>query len=122
MVQSNPNIIAIEGKDCATKIRIHYVLPVEVTRDIVSSLQFSRIEYNEFSKIVSGAKDHFKAAKSSDYWVTGVIGEAILVVTYGKLFGEKPSQEIKKFEQILSQFFQATIQYQVGSTCSIKSA
>lgn len=78
---------AFRTLDCAHKVRVRYYLPLEIDRLFLAQLPGTEVEIQEFSKMVEGAKDHFRVGQGRTWSATGVIGERLLVVTYGK-FGE----------------------------------
>ncbi|MFT7486913.1 MAG: hypothetical protein ACI9F9_002770 [Candidatus Paceibacteria bacterium] len=78
---------AFRTLDCAQTFRVHYYLPRIVAAKILEGMPTSELEIQEFSKLVDGAKNHFRAASGKLWSATGVMGGRKLVVTYGKFGG-----------------------------------
>lgn len=70
--------------DCAQKLRVRFYLPRPVDRALLERLGAARVELREFSRQVPGARDH--ASLHGAGWSAGAaLGDALLVVTFGKL-------------------------------------
>lgn len=94
-------IHAYETLDCASKVRIHYLLAQPLSARVLSLFPADSIEIQAFSQMVAGAKDHVTIRLGDSVRATGVLGETKLVVTYGKVRGDRPETEINHFESLL---------------------
>lgn len=81
-------VLAFETLDCASKLRIHYLLPraleVELCQGLAARDERLLLDVQAFSLLVAGAKDHVTVRRPHDLRVAGVLGEPRLVATYGK--------------------------------------
>ncbi|HBP20052.1 MAG TPA: hypothetical protein DEA08_19970 [Planctomycetes bacterium] len=81
-------VLAFETLDCASKLRIHYLLPLELELGLCEALaardERLLLDVQAFSKLVAGAKDHVTVRRPHDLRVAGVLGEPRLVATYAK--------------------------------------
>lgn len=92
---------AIHTLDCATKLRIHYLLPAPLPDAFRTSFPGAKVTVDAFSRLVAGAKDHFSVSRPGLFRASGVVGEARLVVTYGKPTGENPVEAVAEVESAL---------------------
>lgn len=87
-------VLALETLDCASKLRIHYLLPVPLSLELCEALaardERLRLEVQAFSEHVVGAKDHATVRRAHDLRAAGVLGEPRLVATYAKGEGADP--------------------------------
>lgn len=104
-------IRAYETLDCASKVRVHYLLPVAVTPELLARIPDAQVSVQEFSKLAKGAKDHFTLLREGRVRAAGVLGENRLVVTYGKLLEQRPVEEIATFEAQLVECGLGPIEY-----------
>jgi hypothetical protein len=102
---------AYQTLDCASKVRVHYLLPAAVTRDFLELFPDAQVSVQEFSRLVRGAKDHFIILRSERLRAAGVLGESRLVVTYGKPQEERPEEEISAFEARLTRAGFGPVEY-----------
>jgi len=81
-------VLAFETLDCASKLRIHYLLPsplqVGLCRALSARDERLLLDVQAFSQHVAGAKDHVTVRRPHDLRVAGVLGEPRLVATYAK--------------------------------------
>ena len=84
---------AFRTLDCAQKVRVRYYLPRDIDRAFLEALPCAKIEIEEFSKLVVGAKDLFRAASGQQWNASGVLGERQMVITFGKFGGSGESAE-----------------------------
>ena len=104
-------IHAYETLDCASKVRVHYLLAQPVSLQSLSVFPEDSIEVSEFSRQVQGAKDHFTVTLGSSVRAAGGVGECKMVVTYGKTSRERPVDEIRDFEARLRSLDGEGIEY-----------
>lgn len=97
-----PGVLAFETLDCASKVRIHYRLSRPLDREWLSAFP-GQLEVQEFSRLARGARDHLTLTETDRWHAGGVVGDAHLVVTYGKQNRERPEQAIAVFEAELAQ-------------------
>jgi hypothetical protein len=108
------SIKAFETLDCASKVRIHYLLAQPLDSGFLARFEGASLRIEAFSKIVAGAKDHFTLEWAGAARATGVIGERKIVVTFGKVDLTRPVQTIAQFEQRLARLAQDTVVYHKG--------
>ena len=97
-----PGVLAFETLDCASKVRIHYRLSRRLEREWLSALP-GQLEVQEFSRMARGARDHLTLIEPDRWHAGGVVGDAHMVVTYGKQNRERPVEAIARFEAELAQ-------------------
>ncbi|MFZ3229343.1 MAG: hypothetical protein WA160_03985 [Pseudobdellovibrio sp.] len=97
-------ILAVHTRNCAKFVRVTYYFDFEIDKTIFSNFKDFKCEINEFSKFVSGAKDHFKLASFDPaILISGVFGDKNFEVAYGKFSKVHNDDVIKKFESDLIQ-------------------
>jgi len=92
---------AVHTLDCATKLRIHYLLPSPLPDAFRARFPGARVTLDAFSRLVAGARDHFTVSRPAVFHASGVVGEARLVVTYGKPNGDPPVEAVAEVEAVL---------------------
>lgn len=93
---------AVRTLDCANKVRIHYLLAQPITRRFLARFRDATVDVQDFSKRVAGAKDHFAVNLGNRVRASGVLGEAKMVVTYGKDSAQAADDDIREFERRLA--------------------
>jgi hypothetical protein len=73
--------------DCASKLRVHYILPRPLSHAFLSLFAESEVSIQAFSRHVPGARDHFTVVQRGAMRAAGALGDNKLVVTYGKAGG-----------------------------------
>jgi len=104
-------IHAHETLDCASKVRIHYLLTQPITLQQLQIFPPETLSVQAFSKQVKGAKDHFTISLNLNTRVTGVIGEMKIITTFGKTTQHRPVNDIQQFEALLMQLDPQEIVY-----------
>ena len=74
------------------------------------TIDAAHVEIQRFSGHVAGAKDHFTIKDGGHFYAAGVVGEPRIVVTFGKVGGERPLARIEAFERRLSGVLDATLE------------
>lgn len=92
--------------DCASKVRVHYLLPRALDEAFVEAFAGDDVTWRRFSELVAGAKDQFEIRRGSELRVAGVVGDARLTATFGKSNGAAQAEAIVAgFEQVLAGLF-----------------
>jgi hypothetical protein len=90
-------VVVVETLDCAHRVRRHYFLPHPLSASLSVHFPEAEVCLQEFSRFVAGAKDHLSWTAPS-FRAAGVVGEERLVVTFGKVAGLRPTEEMAHFE------------------------
>jgi hypothetical protein len=106
-------IRAFQTLDCANKVRVHYRFEGALSKAIFGAFSDATVEVNEFSRFVSTARDHFTMSRDGRFHAGGVLGENVMVVTYGKIASAWPGEEIAEFESRLREAGYGRVEYVV---------
>ena len=97
-------VTAVRTLDCAHKLRVRYLLPRPLDRELLESLGPGELRVQAFSLKVQGARDHLALIdEERNLRAAGVDGEGLLTVTFGKLGREAHEGVVADFESLLVQ-------------------
>jgi hypothetical protein len=99
------SVRAWPGRDCVARVRVHYLLPRPLVVRDHEALPDAKVTVTEFSLFTNGARDHLRFTVGPLVDASGVLGENELVVTYGKVTGERPATLISAIEARLAAHF-----------------
>ncbi len=104
-------IVAVAGQDCATKLRLRYLLPQPVDLGFLQGIPEGQLQIHEFSKFVAGALDHFKLLVADEYLVTGSLGGRVLEITYWKERDSVADRSLRMVEKIFEAAGMGSVKY-----------
>lgn len=91
-------VVARPGRDCATRVRIRYELPVPLVADDAALLPGAEVIITEFSLFVDGALDHLRLRLGSELEIAGALGGSTIEATYGRFGGRHPTRLVQEVE------------------------
>jgi hypothetical protein len=107
-------IRAFQTLDCANKVRVHYRFEGALSKALFACFSDAAISVNEFSRFVASARDHFTITREGRFHAGGILGDNLMVVTYGKIASAWPGEEIAEFEARLREAGYGRVEYGRG--------
>lgn len=93
-----PCVRAFEGRDCAARARVCYVVGRPLEIDDAAFLPDGHVTLTPFSAWSRGARDHVRVTVGGALDASFVVGEREIVIAYGKVAGLRPAALIAAVE------------------------